>query len=326
MNHPDNFEFRSFAVEPEDFASHIYDRFSVKPKVLSPRFFYDSRGSELFEQITRLPEYYPTETEKTILRNCAPALNQLIPKPITLIEPGSGNSEKAELLFTGISEIHRYVPIEISGEHLRERCINLARQYPNIQFTAIDADYMDSRILTDQQFLPDHSTPVIFFPGSSLGNYKPEEAVDVLKQFHKLTGGNGWLLTGIDLKKDPTLLEKAYDDEQGVTESFNKNMIRRMRDELQADISPENFRHHAHYNSEKGRVEIYLISTCNQQLHLNGKSFQLEEDEPILTEYSHKYSVSEFHDLASMAGYIPVETFTDASDMFSVHLMRIKSG
>lgn len=301
---------------------HVIDGLGKLPKALSPRFFYDERGSELFERITRLPEYYLTETEKSLLRSNAGQISRLLPEGgITIIEPGSGNSEKAEILFDHLPEIIRYVPIEISGEHLEERCENLGGRYPAIEIIAIDADYMDPRI-SGEQIITDGFTPVIFFPGSSLGNYEPGEAQRVLEHFRALAGGDVWLLIGIDLKKDRKTLERAYNDSAGVTAAFNKNLIERMRNELGADIDPQDFEHRAIYNPDKGRIEIYLVAKRAFKVSISGYTFAFESGEPILTEYSHKYSVDEFYELASKAGFSPVKTFCDEGELFSVHLMK----
>ena len=321
MKQVQNFSFRSYAVELQDFKTHVAEGFAGNHKQLSPRFFYNERGSELFEQITRLPEYYPTETEKNILRDHASELQSELPDTLTIVEPGSGNSEKIEILFEQISGIRRYVPIEISGEHLRQRCEKLAERYPQIDFLAIDADYMDERI-NREPIVTENTTPLIFFPGSSLGNYQPEQACEVLRQFRKLAGTPVWMLIGVDLKKNPAILERAYNDSRGVTAAFNKNMIARMRDELAMDINPDDFEHQAVYNPDKGRVEMQLHARKSMEIFLNGSSYVVDSGEIITTEYSHKYSIDEFHQLASGAGFKPVRVFCDDQKLFSVHLMK----
>lgn len=321
MKQPENFSFRNYPVEPEDFRAHVIEGFSSHPKYLSPRFFYDARGSELFEQITRLPEYYPTETEKGILLDNSAEISSLLADELTIIEPGSGNSEKVELLLGRFSGIRQYIPIEISGEHLKQRCMALAQQYPAIQMDAVEADYMDSRFSLNG-LKNNESQSVIFFPGSSLGNYEPVKAIEVLSRFREACGEGCMLLIGIDLIKDRQKLEQAYNDSQGVTAEFNKNLIMRMRNQLGMNIHPDDFEHLAEFNEQESRIEMYLISKKNQRLVTFGHVFELNQGERILTEYSHKYTIEGFHKLAGEAGFRPVKTFTDAGELFSVHLMK----
>ncbi len=320
VKEPDNFSFKSYPVEVEDFRAHVIEGFSASPKYLSPRFFYDTRGSEIFEQITRLPEYYPTETEKKILCDNAAELNELLPGKLSVIEPGSGNSEKVELLFDRIHGIRQYIPVEISGTHLKQRCLALAQRYPSIHMDAVEADYMSERFSL-MKVLQQGLEPVVFFPGSSLGNYVRTKAIEVLKRFRQMCG-SCHLLIGIDLVKDPGILERAYNDSQGVTAEFNKNLIVRMRNQLGFDIHPDDFEHRAVYNPRESRIEIFLISRRDQVITTYGHTFHLEEGEAILTEYSHKYTIKSFYKLAGEAGFRPAKTFIDDQSLFSVHVMK----
>lgn len=317
---PDNFSFKSYPVEAEDFRAHVIEGFSASPKYLSPRFFYDARGSEIFEQITRLPEYYPTETEKTILRDNAGELNELLPGKLSIIEPGSGNSEKVELLFDCIHGVRQYIPVEISGTYLKQRCLALAQRYPSNHMDAVEADYMNEQFSL-MKILKPGLEPVVFFPGSSIGNYIREQAIEVLQRFRQMCG-SCHLLIGVDLVKDRDILERAYNDSQGITAEFNKNLIVRMRNQLGFDIHPDDFEHSAVYNPRESRIETSLISRRNQVLTTYGHTFRLEEGEAILTEYSHKYTINSFYQMAKEAGFRPEKTFKDERSFFSVHVMK----
>lgn len=317
---PYNLELHEYSVQAEDFRESIVKGLTQPQKILSPKFFYDHRGSQLFEEITRLDEYYLTQTELDIFnRHKKNILNEIRDQSI-IVEPGSGNSEKITDLLEAFPNFCCYVPIEISRNHLLEYSSVLAKKFPEIHIIAVASDYMNSAFNLDD-LVPEYQNPLIFFPGSSIGNYDAGQAAEVLKRFIQLMHGPGKLLIGVDLKKDTAILEKAYNDKKGLTANFNLNALYHIKRELGLkELNPGNFRHSAWYNSKFGRIEMHLVSKTDQEFYIGEIPVQFNKGETIHTESSYKYTVEEFSNLASKAGLTLQNYWTDPKDYYSVQL------
>ena len=288
-------------------------------KSIAPKFLYDERGSELFEQITTLPEYYLTRTEVAILRRNARAMAQHIGAGAALIEFGSGSSGKVRWLLEPLSPV-AYLPVDISREALRNAADDVQRDYPWLRVVPICADY--SQPFTLPARLPKATPRVAFFPGSSVGNFEPHDAVRFLSHAAKLVGPDGHLLIGIDLKKDPDVIDRAYNDAQGVTAEFNLNVLSHLNQALGADFDLSAFDHRARYNAARGCVEIHLVSRTAQTVTIGGSQIRLNAGEAIHTENSYKYEPAQFDRLAEMAGFVTQQRWTDAKGWFAVILYR----
>jgi len=315
------FAFYDLAPGEESFRDAVVKGLGRAPKSIPCKFFYDARGSVLFEEICRLPEYYLTGTEIAILEENAAEIAALIGPHSRLIEFGSGASTKARILLQALDRPAAYVPVDISREHLRDAAISLAEDFPSLPVVAVCADY------TRAFPLPPLPGPggkrVGFFPGSTIGNFEPDAAADFMANYARILGPGGEMLIGVDVKKDPEILDAAYDDRAGVTAEFNLNLLERINRELDGDLDIDRFEHVAFYNEAEGRIEIYIRSLANQESWIAGKPVLFAKGELIHTEYSYKYSVPEFRALAGRAGFRPVETWTDPAELFSVHYLRL---
>jgi dimethylhistidine N-methyltransferase len=286
---------------------------------IAPKFFYDERGSRLFDAICELPEYYLTRTEMGILESCAPEVARLAGADGTLIELGSGASKKIRLLLEALRPRH-YLGIDISREFLRESVQRLAHDYPWLEVHAACADFAQDFDLPDPA---GSGRRLVFFPGSTIGNFEPHEALAFLQRVRRLVQPDGALVIGVDLKKDPAVLHAAYNDGQGITAAFNLNLLERLRAELGAEFDPKAFRHRAFYDARHGRIEMHLVSRRAQEIRVLGRRFRFEPGESIHTENSYKYSVAEFHTLARRAGLQPRQVWLDAAHLFSVHYLSV---
>lgn len=291
---------------------------SSTPKCISPKYLYDKRGSEIFEEICLLDEYYPTRAETEILTTHAREITQLIGPGAMVIEPGSGSGEKIRYLLKHLKRPAGYVPLEISKDILLRMSEELHSEFANLPVHPICADFMEEMELPD---LVDAHTgkKVVFFPGSTIGNLAPSEALGFLKKISKLVGHGGGLLIGVDMKKDKTILERAYDDAKGVTAAFNLNLLVRMNRELDAKFEVSNFEHVARYDEKLGRIEMHLRSKIPQMVQVNESMFRFNEGETIHTENSYKYSVDEFCDLAGKAKFQLRQTWQDKHQQFCVY-------
>lgn len=298
-----------------DFFREVLQGLSQRPRVIPPKFFYDERGSELFDAICHTEEYYPTRTEQALLCNHGNEIAQLIGDRCVLIEPGSGNSEKVRLLLDDLKPA-AYLPMDISRDFLFNAADQISSDYPWLE---VHAACIDFTAPLELPYCPPDIHRVIFFPGSSIGNFEPSKAIDFLKNLANVAGANGSLLIGVDLKKDPAILNAAYNDADGITAAFNLNLLHRINRELDADIDIDNFAHHAFYNPELGRVEMHLVSQRPQTLNIAGQQFELARDEHIHTENSYKYTVEEFVQLAGQAGFVSRKVWTDKDELFSLH-------
>lgn len=302
---------------PADFLTEVLQGLTAPQKRLPPKFFYDHRGSTLFETICETPEYYPTRTETAILSRFTAEIAEAVGPSCVLIEPGSGSMSKVRLLLDALRPA-AYLPADISGEHLLAAAGALAAEFPWLHLHAVCMDYGLGLEALDGSGLPEGRKKVVFFPGSTIGNLEPAEATDFLRQAARLVAPDGGLLIGVDLKKDPTVLHSAYNDAQGVTGEFNRNLIHRINTELGADFDPERFHHYAFYHARKGRIEMHLVSRGAQSVRLAGARLAFADGESIHTENSYKYTVAEFRTLALAAGFQPVACWTDPDQLFSV--------
>jgi len=289
------------------------------PKALSPKYFYDARGSGLFEAICELPEYYPTRTELALMREHAAAMAASLGDNCLLIEFGSGAGVKTEILLRALRPA-AYVPVDISASALRAAATRLALEFPQTPVIAVCADYMQPLEIPGlAQY--GASRRVIYFPGSTIGNLTPAEAQAFLRDARRLAGAGGAMLVGVDLKKDPAVLDAAYNDAQGVTAEFNLNLLHRINRELDADFDPAQFRHVAFYDAVAGRIEMHLESLRAQTVTVGGRVFAFAADERLHTENSCKYAVDEFRRLAESAGFRSQQVWIDPQQYFGVHLL-----
>ena len=304
---------------PDDELDELIDGLRQPEKMISPKYFYDERGSQLFEEITRLPEYYPTETELGIMRDNIGEIAQLVGKQASLIEYGSGSSLKTRVLLEHLDELAAYVPVDISEDHLLESASQIRREFPGLDVLPVVADFTQPFQLPSPKVMPVRN--IVYFPGSTIGNFTHDAAHELLRVMHEEAGAGGALLIGVDLQKDPAIIERAYNDSAGVTAEFNRNMLRHLNREFGADFDLEAFAHSARYNEEEGRIEIRLISEQDQEFTLGDVSFSIDRDEAILTEYSHKYTPEGFAAMAEAAGFSVERVWMDAGRLFSVQYL-----
>lgn len=313
------------APEPDDIHADVVCGLRETPKSLPCKYFYDAHGSQLFDAICELPEYYLTRTETSILQTNGRAIARAIGKNATIIEYGSGSSLKTHLLLKALSDFEcdpaAYIPIDIARTHLLEAARNLACKNPAMQVLPVCADY------TRDFSIPKSSSGrrVAFFPGSTIGNFSQRNAQSFLKRIRSVCGEKGGLLIGVDLKKDCAILENAYNDMQGVTAQFNLNLLRHINRRLGSDFALEEFRHIALYNEECGRIGMYLESLCAQTVSIGSKKISLQNGERIHTENSYKYSLEEFSRLANAAGWQVQNVWLDADELFSVQYLTTQS-
>jgi dimethylhistidine N-methyltransferase len=313
--------FHDLAPAEESFRAAVLSGLARRAKALPCRFLYDERGSALFEQICELPEYYLTRTETAILAEYASAIADLAGRHAQLIEFGSGSARKVRLLLDALVEPGAYVAIDISREPLRRAAEEVAAEFPGVPVVAICADYLQPLRLPP---LParGEGRRLGFFPGSTIGNFTPDDAVDFLAGCRRVVGRDGAMLIGVDLKKDPAVLDAAYNDRAGVTAAFNLNLLERINRELDADFDLDRFEHDAFYNVARGRIEIYIKSLADQIVTVAGRAIRFAAGERIHTEDSCKYTIGEFQRMAAHAGFQPSRQWTDSEELFSVHLLE----
>lgn len=291
---------------------------SGQPKRIPPKYFYDGEGSRLFEAICAQPEYYLTRVETTLLQAEAQGIARRIGPVACMVEPGAGCCAKAQLLL-GKLEVASYWPVDISGEALAQAASRLSSEYPALDVTAAQLDFTAADGFASLlPHLPASGRRLVYYPGSSIGNASPAEAVDLLKAFRTLAGNDGGLLIGFDLKKEAARLHAAYNDAAGVTAAFNRNLLVRLNRELGADFKPEKFAHHAFYNTEAGRIEMHLLSMERQQVVVAGMPVIFEAGESLHTENSYKYLPEEFDALAAQAGFAREAGWQDSEGLFAV--------
>jgi len=300
---------------PDDaFRDAVLAGLAAEPKAIPCRFFYDARGSRLFDEISKLPEYYLTRTEMGLLSARAGDMAEVIGPDVELVEFGAGSSTKVRILLDALERPRAFVPIDISGEHLRDAAADLAVDYPALDIRPVVADFTQALDLPPP---PDGARRVGFFPGSTIGNFTPAEADAFLRRAARLLQGGG-LLIGVDLVKDAAILERAYDDAQGVTAAFNKNLLVRANRELGADFDVDTFIHRATFNAAASRVEMYLVSLRDQKVHVCGETFSFHAGESIHTENSYKYTISGFARTAEKAGFRTIKSWKDPDGLFAI--------
>jgi dimethylhistidine N-methyltransferase len=308
-------------ISSDPFMADVLAGLSGNPKRLLPKYFYDEAGSQLFEEITRLPEYYLTRTELKILRDNAPAIAALIPRDSALVELGAGSATKAKIMLEAAPQISAYVPVDISAEFLGSEAAKLERDIPRVAVYPVATDFTKPFELPAA---PRRRPCVGFFPGSTIGNFEPHEASELLRLASGILGHDALFIVGADLAKDASTLHAAYNDAAGVTAKFNLNLLARINRELGADFDLAAFEHHACYNRERGRIEVYLASRKRQKVHVGGKTFDFRAGETIHTENSYKFTVKSFTALARGAGWAPVAVYTDSNEYFAVYVLKQK--
>lgn len=294
-----------------DFAAAL----ATRPRSISPKYFYDAQGSRLFDRICELPEYYPTRTELGILTAHASEIAALMGAHAEIVEFGAGSLRKVRLLLDAMRQPARYLPIDISGEHLAQSATALQRDYAGLEVHPVVGDYTQRLLLPAP--LPHAGRRIGFFPGSTIGNFTPPQALQFLSVARQVLRG-GALLLGADLVKDPAVLHDAYNDAEGVTAAFNLNLLARANRELGTNFVLEQFAHSAFYNAPLQRIEMHLVSRCRQQVSLAGEVFEFEEGETLHTEHSHKFTIDGLSELARRAGFRTGPVWIDAQRLFSV--------
>lgn len=314
-----NFHFYDLRPALADFRAEVLNGLQLEKKAIPPKFFYDEKGSELFEKITETEEYYPTKTELGIIATACREIAEVVGEHGLLIELGSGSSKKIRRLLKCLNP-DIYMPIDISGDHLKKQSEELALDFPEIQIHAVCADY------TQHLELPavgDCLRRAAFYPGSSIGNFEPKHAEQILKEVSSMLGTGGVLLVGVDLQKDHATLNAAYNDGEGITADFNQNVLSRINREIGADFDLAEFRHFAQYNEAKGRIEMHLISDIDQTVSVDGFNIDFTGGESIHTESSYKYTLPGFAKLAEQSGFVIDHVWQDENHYFSVQALRV---
>ncbi len=306
----------------EDFQEQVVAGLSQTPRMLPSKFFYDEIGSALFLKICELPEYYVTRTEMSILRARGPEIARTLGRGIELIGLGTGAGTKTRLLLDHLDAPVAYLPVDISREQLAQSTSAFSREFPSLQILPVCADYLEPFDLPTPLRTP--TEKVVYFPGSTIGNLEPQEAQAFLEKITTMAETDGRLLIGVDLKKEKAILEHAYDDEAGVTAKFNLNLLARANRELKAGFDLARWHHHAFYNDAAGRIEMHLVSEAKQAARVGEQNFAFERGEHIITEFSYKYSPSEFIAMADSAGMRFEKLWTDDSQWFGLFLFAVK--
>lgn len=299
----------------DDFAACLLAGLATTPKDIPCKYFYDEAGSRLFDQICELPEYYQTRTETALLRRHAPEIAALMGEDVEIVEFGAGSLRKVRPLLEALRNPCAYTPLDISGAYLADVVCALAAEFPSLILRPLVADFtLPMRIPS----LPGRPRRAGFFPGSTIGNFKPNAALALLKRIRGTLEGGG-LLIGVDLVKDPQRLHAAYNDAARITAAFNKNVLLRANRELGADFDPHAFAHYAPYDAVAQRIGMYLVSLERQDITVRGQHFHFAQGEPLHTEDSHKYTIESFHDLVVRAGFSPRAVWRDPERLFSIH-------
>lgn len=314
--------FDDLAPETDDFLSDVLTGLSQAQKKLPCKYIYDEKGSLLFDRICELPEYYPTRTEMALLEMKGGEIAACVGPSAQIVEYGCGSVQKIRLLLDALDNPAAYVAVDISREHLLNAAAALAEDYPNLEVHALCADFTRPFDVPPANQAP-AARRVGFFPGSTLGNFNREDAVGLLAGAAESLGSGGGMVIGLDLKKDGSVLHAAYNDSQGVTAAFNLNLLERINRELGGDFDLDAFDFRAHYNVDKGRVESYLYSILEQTVCLDGRTFDFKKGEAVHTENSHKYSIDEFREFASEAGFAHKQVWTDPDQLFSIHYLEV---
>ena len=308
-------------ITKTDILTEVLNGLSKSPKMLPSKLFYDKKGSKLFDEICELEEYYPTRTEIQIMQNNIIEMGELLGEGTMLIELGSGNSQKIKLLLDHIPGLAGYIPVDISSEYLISSSKILKEEYPHISIFPLVADYTKyfELPLIDKSY--DHRA--VYFPGSTIGNFTINEAKEFLNRIADIVGENGGLIIGVDLKKDKQILEAAYNDKKGITAAFNLNILNHINDELHSNFNINNFKHFAFFNEEISRIEMHLICETEHVVNIGQSSFIFNKDEHIITEYSYKYTLGDFKNIASDRFDVK-RVWIDDYKLFSVQYLKVK--
>lgn len=313
---------RDFEPAVASFQSEFLEGMKRRPKMIPCKFFYDERGSQLFDRICKLDEYYLTRTETGILRDNMAEIASVCGPRCVVVEPGSGSSVKTRLLLDHLEDPVAYVPIDISRAHLVRAAEALNGDYFPLEVLPVCADYHQALRLPQPARSPRRT--LVFFPGSTIGNFRPAEVVNFLQRMAAWCEPGDGLLIGVDLRKDPEILRRAYNDSRGITAAFNLNLLQRANAELGANFQPNHFRHEATYDPEAGRIEMRLISLCGQQILVAGEPLDFSAGEAVTTEFSYKYSIEGFRKLAATAGWHSERVWTDKRGWFSVRFLELQ--
>tara|TARA_B100001029_G_C15020219_1_gene430034 strand:- start:363 stop:1331 length:969 start_codon:yes stop_codon:yes gene_type:complete len=296
---------------------------SKKQKKINSKYFYDELGSKLFDKISKLDDYYPTKKEIEILEKNKDNFQRLLPENASIIEFGSGSNIKIKKLLKAIKNPKEYIPIDISQEFLLFNAKKIAKEFPSMPVNAICADYHQMNSL--KNFVNNKRKNIGFFPGSTIGNYCPDEAKLLMINFAKIIGYNNFLLVGVDLRKEKCLMEKAYNDSQGITAAFNKNILNGISKKIGLSFNQDDFEHKAYFNEEKKRIEMHLVCTRDINLNFINGSIKILKGETIHTENSYKYSINEFENLSKISGFETIDVLTDEKKYFSIFFLKVYS-
>ncbi len=314
-----NIKLSDYKPDTDGWRQEVINGLQTPQKTLPVKLFYDEVGSQLFDEITELPEYYPTRVEQLILDENIAEIAAILGSNCLLIELGSGSSQKTRTLLDYLPQLAGFVPIDISKEHLLQSAADVAADYPHLEVLPVCADYETSfEIPAPVQPV---SRRIVYYPGSTIGNFHPAEAVAFLRHIRTVCGDQCELLIGVDLKKDRGILHRAYNDAAGVTAVFNLNILTRLNREMGAEFDLETFAHRAFYNEAAGRIEMHLVSQCDQNVRVNGRVVPFAAGETVWTESSYKYSLPEFAALAAQAGFQVASVWTDDDQLFSLQYL-----
>ena len=300
-----------------EFQADVIAGLSRRQKALPPKHFYDDIGSALFDRICEQPEYYLTRTEVRILESHRREIARWLGPRVTLVDLGSGNSRKSRLLLDTLAAPHAYVPVDLSRAPLLAAAQRLRRERPGLRVVPLLADFMEPVLLPAKA--QGGRRVAVYFPGSTIGNCEPPQAIALLSRLRQLAGRGGAVLVGVDTKKDVGRLESAYNDARGVTAAFNRNVLGRIARELDAELDPSAFDHVALYDAAHGRIEMHLRSRARQAVRVDGHRFRFARGETVHTENSYKFAPLEFVELARCAGLVPARLWRDAEGLFSIH-------
>lgn len=314
--------FYDYKPDVGNFEEDVLHGLKQNQKTLPCKYFYDHRGSELFNEICQLDEYYPTRTELALLQDSIQEIATLIPEDCSIIEFGSGGNTKIRILLDALPNTNTYVPIDISRGHLLESSEELQDDYPDLNVIAMCADYTHPFPLPEEILTNPHR--LVFFPGSTIGNFEAGEVNSLLQSMKQAAGQHGKILIGVDLIKDVEILHNAYNDKRGVTAQFNKNLLVRINHELGGNFDLDAFQHDARFNEEKSRMEMHLVSQKDQTVTIAGHHFHFTRGETIFTESSHKYTLEKFTNLVEQAGFLVERVRQDPNNWFSEHLLSLK--
>lgn len=306
-------------IQITDQKSEVLQGLMASQKRINPKYFYDQRGSELFEAITQTPEYYPTRTERQLLRDHAHEIAAFCQPQSILLEPGSGSCEKVRLLLDALQPA-QYIPMDISGDFLFQSAQELVREFPWLNVRAICSDFSGKSLLPE---LSPEQQNIVFYPGSTIGNMSPADADTFLQRLRQALHPGDLLILGVDLKKNTAVLNAAYNDAQGITAQFNLNILSHLNQVLGGDFLLTSFEHRAFFNEQESRIEMHLVSKCPQNIHLAGISLHFAEGETLHTENSYKYTLEGIQQLGEGAGFLLKKSWLDPQHLFSVNLLEV---